>query len=424
MKKITCAILLGAGISGLGAQPLTLAQAQQQMIARNPDIRIVREQQLKAELATLESKAAWYPSAQAFGTWGWQSEKAGISMNGGPSLEVGDNDRFEMGVSISYPLFTGMSRWYHVKASTLREDIQRLSAQQLTDALSLRLGLSWYQWLLARYQAQAQRELVLALTEHEKRARNLVDAGVDAGVSLLTATARLQAAQLEQLTLSNRADSLKLEIASVAGVATLESTPDTTLPILAPAEGLSGNTRADLQALDKAIEAAAAGRKALVGKRLPWLFMQGTYRYADPGLMMGASSGMDYATLGVNLQWTLFDGFENRAQRKQVDRDQAILEFTRQKQSDQWEKETAQARLALSQSSELFAAARTALDAADGLVRDLDGASDAGIVGTAEYLDALAAAANARYRLYQAGVFESIARLRLAFSIGEPILFR
>jgi outer membrane protein TolC len=147
------------------------------------------------------------------------------------------------------------------------------------------------------------------------------------------------------------------------------------------------------------------------------------YRVGNPGIVMGGDEIVSWGVAGVQLNWNIYDGQKNWARREQLSAEVKILKKERKKQLDLWEKKAAIKRLQIKKAHRMKAAAVLAHKAAEALAEDLSNALQAGVVSSAEYLDALAAAAKASFRISQAETLKKTASLQLAFVLGESMEF-
>jgi outer membrane protein TolC len=427
------AMLLSAAAAGAGE--LGLAAAQQQLLARNADM-VVAQLEMRAKRAGLtESRAAWYPSLDASASYTWMSEKTQTELPfvmgptgirpGSTTLTLGDNDKTEFGVDLSYPLFTGLSRWRAVQGKRIALSAQDASNKALANRLSLALGLLYYRWQLSLRQAAVQQALVTQLQDYAAQMKSLQQGGMAAQSRVLEAQSRLELAAVDQIAATDLADSLRSEVLFLIGSsdAAAEPSADTdTVAEALPALALD-TMRPELVALSRAVDQNVTASQALFGQRLPAIGGMAGWRYANPGLNMASTDFMNYWLVGLQLKWTLFDGLKNRSQRLQLRTQGEELNVQRRQQMDTWNKDLTLARTQADKAARAIAAGRSSLGAAQELTRELRNAQTAGITTASDYLTAAANEAHAAYLLEQARFSRRVALLSLRYAAGEELRF-
>ena len=109
-------VLLLASLSvTVHSETWTLRAAQERLLQGNPDLRIQKNEQGKAEAQLSESKSTFWPSLDVSGSYQAFSELNQINLTlpvppptgTNISKTLGDHDREEYGIDLSYPLFMG-----------------------------------------------------------------------------------------------------------------------------------------------------------------------------------------------------------------------------------------------------------------------------------------------------------------------------
>ena len=109
------------------AAPLSLGSAQSQLFTNNLDVLTAQTDVQKSKDELAEARSAWWPSADASASYSYLTEKSKIQINPGEiiqlppgasatpkQLSVGSNSNTLFGADITYPFFTGFSRYYNV----------------------------------------------------------------------------------------------------------------------------------------------------------------------------------------------------------------------------------------------------------------------------------------------------------------------
>jgi outer membrane protein TolC len=331
-------------------------------------------------------------------------------------------------VDISWTAFKGFSRNHIVRAAEIasRQSDTRLAALQ--NRFSLDLGQLFFAWELAYHNLAVHKTHMRQLSEHAGRIRELHHGGLRARSKVLEAEARLEAAKVQLVRSEHKADSLRLELCSLLNIGDSAIVPSSydfqRLTVGVPQmRQQPDSNRNELAILAMDRERTALARKALTAERYPALLLNAGYRYANPGLYLGYNQQMNYGTLGLSLRWTIYDGMKHWARIRKLEQREEIIDTRRAKQYAEWEKRAQLARKQLENAHRIMAAAQLSLKAARQLEKDLVNALNAGVVVSDEYLNALAAVAQAQFEVARAEALKKGALLRLEFALGETIRF-
>ncbi|MDB5105567.1 MAG: hypothetical protein JWP91_3256 [Fibrobacteres bacterium] len=431
---------------------LSLHEAQEILFRDNADLAVLRLEVERAEAQAQESKAAWFPSVDAIGSYSYTTETPRLKLDlplpppGGTHLDraLGDHDKVELGVDATYPLFTGFARGYNLDAK--RAGIRAREAQWdgARNQMSLRLAAMYYAWQLAAAQASYQEKVVGYSKDLQKQLQDFVRAGTAVRSRALGAEARSKASEVELLSAQNTRDSLAMEVLDFLGgkdPAGLGSPADLAMDTAAPSppawdvpESAAGMgdaggpigprmDRPEAKALDLGVEQARYGAKALSGQRLPQVYGLAGVRYANPGLDLAGDEFMPYGLLGVQLKWNLFDGARNSAQRRQLDVQSRVLGEQKRKLEHEWRKGMATARLQYARWAAQFAAAQASRDAAQAAAADLKRQFEVGVATGLEWLEARNNQARAEMMMEQARTMQRLALLQWDYAAGRELRY-
>jgi outer membrane protein TolC len=434
---VVCLLLI---VRLCGAHPLSLPRAQELLFDNNHQLQICDLRQRRADLRIVTARAAWFPTASLFAGYHSQSERSRISFSGTVPLSdsvavplridkgLSDYDRVEGGVEVSWPAFLGLSRNHRIRAAEIDKRLVDLEYESLRNRLSLELGLLYFRWQLAHDNVRVHETLIRQMSEYTARVTELHESGMQARSKVLEASAKLEAAKVELVQTRHTIDSLKLEIADFLKLSDTAVTPapytEQTLTARMPRADSAGITRRpEIASCDLRRRRLHHTRRALLGRRLPAVFIGADYRYANPGLYLGKDEYMGYATLGLTARWDFYDGLENWSRRKVVEYDRSITDKQRERHLDTWTKRASLARMQLESAHRMQAAAELSLEASRALEEDLRNALGAGVIVSAEYLNAVTALARAEFALAKAKTLKKSALLRLRFALGEEIAF-
>jgi outer membrane protein TolC len=413
------------------------------LLDKNRDLQIEENRFMQSRLDVVESRALWYPQVDASINYGLQSEYNIMTLQGNIPVElgpvkdtiplninrtIGDKDRMDIGLDISYPLFTGLSRWYGAKASEAQSSARASSIQALKAQLSLRLGITYFQWELASHEEELDETLIRQISDLSIQVTDLHAAGIVPRSRVLEVLAKRESAKLDLSLAQKRADSLKLELMDMLSIT------DTSIsPVLYNAKFLSQSDsvsrmfprfdRAELLMTDSSLVSLDYSKKVLWGRRLPGLYFTYGYRISNPGLNQSANEFMQYNIAGLALKWNIYDGLKNYAQRGKLTYEMDILKTQREKSCALWSKMVAQAKMKVDAAIRMKAVAQSSLDASKELADELSNSMSSGLVESTRYLEAVSQIARSSYLLAQADMARKAATLQLLYGLGEEIQF-
>jgi outer membrane protein TolC len=420
---------------------MTLHEAQETLIRDNPDLAVLKLEVERAQDQALEARAAWLPSVDALGSYGYTTETSRLSLDlpfpppAGTHIDrpIGDHDKVEAGVDASYALFTGFARGSNVEARRAGVRAREAQWRGARNQMSLRLAALFYAWQLAGSQAAYQEKLLQYARESEKQWWDFVKAGTAVRSRALGAQAKSRAVEVDLLAAQNTRDSLAYEVLAFLGdpdPAGLPDSagapgglePDTSAPP-APAWEAVAADRPDAEALDQAARQARLGAKALFGQKLPQLYGVAGLRYANPGLNLAGDEFMGYGLVGLQLKWNLFDGARNRAQRGQLDVQARVLAEQKRKLEQDWRKAMATSRLQYARWTAQYEAARASREAAGAAAADLKKHLDAGLATGLDWQEARNNVARAEMSMEQARTMQRLALLQWDYAAGKELRF-
>jgi outer membrane protein TolC len=421
--KILFILILCTGIFGL-----TLPEAQKQLLSANPEILSSGVQTKIAGTQLLETRSLWHPSVNLYSTVNWFSEKQSIDMP--PPIgkrTLGDRDRFESGVDLSLPLFTGFSRYYTVKSAGADLKAQEEIEKSVRNRLSYQLGMIYFAWELALRQVDVQKALLAQIREYSSYTRNREAAGLSTTAQVADADARLALNQAELFNIQNRTDSLKMEILFLIQGKDTSIAPqeykDFADAALLDTVTAPDTARPELKALSLGNQSLISRNRALWGKRLPQVAGLVGYRFANPGLNMGSADYMNYGVAGLQVNFNLYDGFRTRRQSLELKERIEALDLEKNRLLSRFSTDIERGRMSLKRAQLQKEAALASVKAAQESVESTRNAVDAGTATSLEYLDALSRLAQSRFLLEQSIFLIKNASLTLLFSQGKDIVF-
>ncbi|MFP4417172.1 MAG: TolC family protein [Chitinispirillaceae bacterium] len=432
---------------GTLAAPLSLPKAQALLFARNNAIRTAELRHEQSLNQLIEARADWYPSVDIIGNYLFQSKRNRISFSNTIPLftdtlplpipdtlqmdineQIGDYDRYEIGADIRYPLFTGFARTHATRASEAQVQIRSLEVDMERNSQSLRLGILYFLWEDAMAGVRTQQKRVNRIAEHVGYMRDLHNAGIQPYSQVLVTNVRLEKARMDVLEARGLVDSLRLEITHLLGINDTLAYPagyhfDSFYSRTKPRREATDIRRPELQSIIFSIEQTQGNHDALKSQRYPSLALSAGYRFANPGLQMGTDELMRYGTLGLHLNWKIYDGMRNWARREQLKRQKQILENRRSYVREEFNKLTRLARQQYEQAQMMEEATEKSLEASKAVARDMENSLDAGTVVSVAYLESLNEVSEAERAFNKAKTTRKISFLRLLYALGENIDF-
>jgi outer membrane protein len=422
--------VLFAGALWVAAEPMTLHEAYDRLFNNNLDIMVAQAELRKVEAELTETKSAWWPSVDVNGSYLYFSEKNSIKFSLlGREIDttIGTNDRAEIGLDLSYPLFTGFSRYYadHIKQQSVAS--KKAQLEGVINRITLTLGVLYLQWDLSYKQADLRRALVEQLETYTRQVTAMREAGTALQSKQLEAQARLQLARVDLAAAEDQSDSLRRELMSFILCKNNEIIPDSsgtafdTLPI--PEQAVIDTLRPELVMLARLGDQIDLARRQLKFRHFPTIVGVIGGRYGKPGLAMGSDEYSGYGLAGLQLKWNLFDGLKVRSQYTQLDCQLELVDIERTRQIETLERTFAIAREQINNAANRLVATEESREAARALAEDLKNTLAAGMVTTADYLNALVNLAQAELMVEQAKTAKKIAMLKMLYAMGKEIKY-
>ncbi|MBN1129583.1 MAG: TolC family protein [Chitinispirillaceae bacterium] len=419
----------------LFAGPFTLHEAYTRLFKNNLDILAAGAELRKAEAEMVETRTVWWPSLDAGASYQYLSERNRLRLVLPPLVpgaqqinlnrEIGSYDRAELGLDLSWPLFTGFSRYYAVLGKKEYVAIKKAAVEETVRRTTLSLGMLYLQWEFSYKQADMRRAFVEQLEAYTRQITAMREAGTALTSRFLEAQARLQLARVECASAEDQADSLRREIMSFVLCKDKSIVPDTagsafdTLPL--PRRMVIDTARPELIMLSHAAGQLEVMRRSLRYRHFPVIAGLAGYRYAKPGMVMGGDEFMGYGLVGLQLKWNLFDGLKVRAQEEQLLAQLEQIDIDRTRVLERLTRTYETARSQVNSAGNRLVAVEASVEAARALAEDLKNSLDAGMITTADYLNALVNLAQAELMKEQARTAKKIAMLRMLYAMGKKL---
>ncbi len=413
---------------------LTLGEAQRLMLENNKELQMKRSNIENQKYAVKEVKAMYQPSLASSASYTLFSEKSHISFSDSIQTpmgllpldmdrELGDYDRIEIGLDMSYPVFTGNSRKYLLESAKHSLNAENQGYNAIKNRIIFMLGAVYVKWDFSHKAFKIHNEMCEILQEELERTRLLYSKGVSTNTEVLRAEAALYNAELMLDISKAGADSLRYELCKIIGIkdSTVYPEGSSVIDSWKNRDYEFNENRFTIAMLEQNISQLNFSQKALSGKKFPNAAVFAGFRLANPGLNMGKDVFMNYFLAGARISWDIYDGFKNKMQRKKISSQISAVEYKKENLINDWKLEVEQAALMFDNASKMRISAEKSLKAAKALCKDLKNSVDAGVAVLTDYLKAVTKQNEAELAMLRAENIEKFAILRMKYSAGEEL---
>jgi len=422
-------IFLLSSIVVVSAAELTLHSAQSYLVKNNFDLQIISEDVRKSDAEIAEAKSGLYPLIDVTGAYSYVSEKSKVQMTipkfGTITSSSGQQDRTEIGADISYPVFTGMSRYYNIKNKETVKNSKDINKRITENRYSFILGLLYIRWSLATQQLDVRKQCVEYMERYADQVKVLHDGGVIVESKVLEAEAKLKAAELDYVLARTQNDSLKCELLGMIGIDDSEFTAEKILLSIDTMDVPDSivMSRSELSLLDKSIEQLQLTKKISFAQRYPVVSALAGYHIANPGLNSGFGEFMDYFQVGAQVKWNVFDGLKNRNQRAQIEHQITMVQIDKEKNIDQWIRSFGLWKKQIQSAQERISVAEASLAASDAYMHSLESSLKAGVVTDVDYESAVTNYIQAGLQVENAKFSKRLSQLSAIYVSGKDIVY-
>ena len=323
------AIALLLAPSALSAGALSLNECLD--LAARGNLSILQQQE-RLEIARADvdvQEAAGWPKLFVSSSARYVSELARLEMPFLPpsfqGTEMGAKEQYDIYAGLVVPIFTGMRTRYQVLSAEERLTRAAEEVRLVQNLIDLRVRQLYYA-LEGNILGQGVLSASLRRVEnHLDRSRKLLREGQATAFDTLDAsTRRLEiATNLGSMRHKYRETAAKLAallnieaVDSIRG--SIPAAPPEMLGALAGYEAIARDRRPELAASRSAVREAEYRKKIVRSSYYPQVSLAASYHYARPGVNYFSDEWMDYYTVGVELQWELWNrgrrGNESRIQ--------------------------------------------------------------------------------------------------------------
>lgn len=328
---LPAAILLTVTTLGRAQMPLTLEEALQLAQQNNLQLQKQQQKQKIAELDVAVKRGQRLPALDFSATTSYTDEIAKLDLPlsklglplppnlAAPRVELGGHDRTDMALGVRQPIFTGAKLRTQVEAAktALASEQSRLAVMQQQTAYQV--YWLYYQAQSLKKERKIQEASMARLSVQLQQTRSLFGAAqVMAYDTLQVYNQALQLGiQLDQNQRDHRL--VALQMARLLNLPEIRDLVEMELPapsgFVIPLDSLKHSAmqhRPELSGVRLAQRSAQLSRKLAQANYLPDIGAEAKYHYGKPGLNQVTNQWMDYTTVGVNLQWNLWRGNQDR----------------------------------------------------------------------------------------------------------------
>jgi len=330
-------------------------------------------------------------------------------------------ENFTTSLQIQQPLIN-LDAIYARSAARLGVKARQEALNRAMEAIAVQVKRGYYGLVLALENRQAIDEALASARAHRDDAKAAFEEGLATQADLLAAEVRL--AELEEQRImaehqiANAGDQLKL-IIGLEEEATIVPTDSLATPAAPELPGEFNDLperRSDLRALRFQ---ATAARRSVWLKRGNWFPRLNAFGSVEHNSSQAFRTNGSIWTVGVQLQWRLFDGFGNLGRSRQAAAKAKEIDIRYQQAAERAQFEVRKARRAIEAAQKRILVAQTAVGQARESLRIVEERYSEGLEKTSELLDKEADLTRARLRLLKARYDYNIALSELRFALGS-----
>ncbi len=429
--------LLGWRLAGglaWGADPpqkLTLAEALHLAWKANPTLQISRVEELIAGEEMIRARSRFLPHVESRVSQTIYDNPIKVEIRGietpiGPaprvtsSFPMTNRNYWSSQLTVDQTIFdlASISRY---QAAVLGKGATRLDTAQVRDNLFLSVCQGYFQVLRAEKMVIVAEQEVKQLTDHLSDAKNLYEFGLTTYNDVLQAEVARSDAEQRLITAKNDVTNSKSSLNKLMGLPipqplTLEEENKLTAPALdlTQASDRALQQRSDLKATQSRIQQGEKNVTQAKAGYYPRVFAQAGHTYQNNDSWM--HEHQYFAIFG--LQWSLFSGFDTRAQVRQAQQRLEQLNLKKQDLSEQVRLEVQTAHLGLKETAERIGVTKKAVAQGEENLR-LNQERYKEQVGTAtDVIDAQTLLTKARVNYHNAHYDHQMTKAQMLWAVG------
>ncbi|MGH7495197.1 MAG: TolC family protein [bacterium] len=330
-------LLLFAGMSQ-AQTPLVLDEALRLARQNNLQLQQQQQKQKSAELEVAIKRGQRLPSVDFNAASSYTDEIAQLEIpidNLGlplppdfrrPSIKLGGHDRTDIALGVRQPIFTGARLGTQVKLAQTALESEQSKLEVLQQQTAYQVYLLFYQAQSSKKERSIQEASLSRLGAQLEQTRNLFNAAQ--AMAYDTLQVYNQTLQIKiQMELNQRDQRLTdlqaaklLNLPEVRPIAELDLTrPPAFRAPLDSLKQTAVQSRSELSGVRLGQRSAKLSRKLAQSALFPEIGAEAKYYYSKPGLNPVANQWMNYGMIGVNMQWNLWRGNQDRHRMEAAD---------------------------------------------------------------------------------------------------------
>jgi len=339
--RLTAVALLMLIGNGLTQAPLTLDEALRMAQQNNLQLKKQQQKQKIAEREVAIRRGQFLPSLEVSAASSYTDEIAELEIpfalpNGQrPRIELGGHDRTDFAIGVRQPIFTGFRLRHQLALAKTALESEQARLAFLNQQTAFQVYLLFYQAQSLKKERRIQEASLTRLAVQLDQTRNLLKAAQVMAYDTLQVFN--QALQLRIQADQNQRDQRLADLQMTRLLDLAEARPMAEADLLQPAAVVppldslkqqARRQRPELAGIRLGQRAAELTRKLAASNYFPEVGAEAKYHYAKPGIDQFANEWMDYATIGVSLQWNLWRGQQDRhrVQQAEIEYERLTLE--------------------------------------------------------------------------------------------------
>ncbi len=323
--KNALVLLLLAKVTSVHAEGLTLGQALSEGVNNNPQLKSSKAALEEARAKKRESFGGYLPKVDIVANHSFDLKYEEIQISP-TSVFESTYPKTSYGAQATLNIFDGLRTSHNYSASKANAEAADYELSHTLMATENAIRLKYYQALGAQVLATVAENNVKTLTDHLKRAQDLLKQGEFTKVDVLKVQVQLESAIPEKYAAADTAYLARKSLAEAMGVDGDTRPLTDTLPV--PKEevlkGLDTNNeklaqgRLDLKALEKRVEASDDAYKASKSIWMPKVNLFANYEYYNnrDNSLTNSDSFRNAYGVGINFVWNIFDGGSSYARQE------------------------------------------------------------------------------------------------------------
>jgi outer membrane protein len=325
-------------------QNLTLEEAIRLSLENNLTLMQQEDRIRQAEAELKIQKTGYLPSLNLGSSYNYTSELASLELPfsipgvGAVTIDAGTKNRYDLNATINQPLFTGF-RIRNLNKAAEQQMKESYSQNQIArNSILLNTHDVYY---AAQLNLLQQNILSSSITRGEQDlqlVKNFLQAGqvspfdtMKVANHVLNLNTQFQSLQHQQIIiLSQLAYILNIQSISSIKPVDLKNIP-LSLETFEYYKNAALKSRPELSQIRNQIAAQQYRRNALRSGFLPQVYGQASYHYARPGVNFFKDEWMNYYTIGISLNWELWNWGKTRNQVRQAQYTTSILTTEQEK---------------------------------------------------------------------------------------------